>query len=322
MILRHRVIRERAHPGRCLDGFAALQRSMGLFIGGKKFYYGGMLPPWMNPGDLAPGDARCAGGDWQRFRLHRITSPRDPEFNAAFGALWNEFGRRGEMETRAVIAARLDRGIPPGSSPVALLYELLMVTRNGEFVGVRDHTAIVCRELPGAVVHMSHNLVAVPWRRSGIAGWLRALPVGAGRACLQSQKRDPLSPVTLVGEMESADPDSEERMVRLMAYEKAGAWKIDPRRIAYLQPDFRDPAEIDATGGIQPVPLDLIIRRVGRETERTIAAKEVRQLIHALYSMYASTFRDQDMAPLREHLESLPDGDDPVGLIPPTRVTR
>ena len=42
---------------------------------------------------------------------------------------------------------------------------------------------------------------------------------------------------------------------------------IDPRKVRYLQPDFRAPDEIDLGGGPKPLSLALIVRRVRREHE-------------------------------------------------------
>ncbi|MFY8215592.1 MAG: hypothetical protein ACOVMP_03220, partial [Chthoniobacterales bacterium] len=154
--------------------------------------------------------------------------------------------------------------------------------------------------------------------RSGIAGWLRALPVQAARSCMMATALPPDHPVSLVAEMEAADPDDLARTTRLTAYEKAGYWKIDPSRIHYLQPDFRPPDVIDASGGPSPVPLCLLVRRVGQESERTISGLQVREIAEALYQMYAVEFRPQDMAPLFESLNDYPPADCTIDLVPPT----
>lgn len=277
-----------------------------------------MLQPWMVPADLAPGDAKCAERDWTGFELHRIRDVHEPAFATAFDALWNEFGAKHEMETADVLARRLAWDPATLTNDCALLYELLLVTRGGEFIGVRDHTAIVRPGFGLAVVHMSHNLVAPPHRRSGIAGWLRALPAQTARACLAAQLRDAPHPIALVGEMEPADPADEARMIRLTAYEKAGYRKVDPSRVHYLQPDFRPPAEIDAGGGPQPIPLNLLVRLVGSEDRPTIPASAVRGIVESLYRMYAVEFRAADMQPAWENLEAFPRGEEPIALVRPT----
>src|SRR5262249_28358380 len=100
--------------------------------------------------------------------------------------------------------------------------------------------------------------------------------------------------------------------------EKAGFVKVDPARVHYHQPDFRPSAEIDASGGPQPVPFQLILRRVAREGERTMLIAEVRRGVRALYTMYRPQFRPQDMAHLALDVSKYPPGDAQVALIPPT----
>jgi hypothetical protein len=120
--------------------------------------------------------------------------------------------------------------------------------------------------------------------------------------------------------MEYHDGTDPRRAVRLTAYERAGFLKIDPRVVRYFQPDFRAPAEIDASGGARPLPFQLIIRRVGRETERTIRGADVRHLVRALYTMYDAQFRPQDMAHPALSLAHYPADNTEVALIAPTAV--
>ena len=61
----------------------------------------------MVPAHLAPGDTKSLEGDWSEIELHRIEHSGDPFFEMAFGALWDEFGAKGEMEQAGVIADRL-----------------------------------------------------------------------------------------------------------------------------------------------------------------------------------------------------------------------
>ncbi len=279
-----------------------------------------MLAPWMTAADLAPGDAKSAALDQAGFELHRVRAESDPRFRVAFDALWAEFGASGEMERAEVIARRLAWEPREQTNGCALLYELLLVTRGGELVAVRDHTAIVRAGFPMAVVHLSHNLVAPAHRRTGIAGWLRALPVQAARACLAARGHPPGGPIVLAAEMEPAEPANEARTIRLAAYEKAGYKKIDPAEIPYLQPDFRPPEEIDASGGPKPLPLNLLVRLVGDESRATLAADEARGIVESLYRMYAADFRPADMAIVWENFEGFPTGDRPIALPPPTRT--
>lgn len=275
----------------------------------------------MIPSDLAQGDAKSLARDWDDIALHRVESGDDPYFDMAFGSLWAQFGEAGEIEEASVLSRRLcwhGREIHNG---YALLYRLLVFTSHGEFAAVRDHTAIIPPDYPGAIVHLSHNLVASAWRRTGLAGWLRAIPVETAREALILKDRPGDSPITLAAEMDPPDPTNPQRVTRLTAYERAGYLMVDPARVSYLQPDFRPARVIDAEGGPKPVPMVLVVRRIGRETERVISAAELRQIVGALYAMFAATFRAQDMAPLFSLLEGYPPGEEQIALLPPTSTT-
>jgi hypothetical protein len=277
-----------------------------------------MLHDWMIPSDLAPGDKKSLGGDWSSMELRRVQSPDDPNFDVAFGALWAEFGSRSEVEQPTVLSRRLHWNGHKLVQGYALRYRLVLLTSHGKLAAVRDHTAIVRSGQKEAIVHLSHNLVAPQWRRSGLAGWLRALPIQSARNCLAQQGRSLDSPIILVGEMKSLDPADPTTHARLKAYEKAGYLLIDPRRVRYLQPDFRSPDEIDLTGGVSPLPLGLIVRRVGREGELTISGAEVLRIVEAIYRVYGETFRPSDMAPVLASLENYPAPNEIIDLLPPT----
>ncbi len=260
--------------------------------------------------DLAPGDAKSAGVDLSAFRIDRIRSVDDPLFAMAYAALWAEFGAKDEMEQRATLAERFRRA-------PEVLYEMILVRRDGEFVAVRDHTAVVANG--GAVVHLSHNLIAPSARRTGLAGWLRAWPIQTARECLAANGASADAPVTMVAEMEYEMADDAAREIRLRAYERGGFRKIDPAVVTYHQPDFRAFAVIDATGGARPLVFQLVVRRVGREGEETISGREVRTLVRAVYAIYAPQFRPVDLAHPLLALDRLPPDDAVIALLPPTQ---
>ena len=260
------------------------------------------------PPDLAPGDVKSAGLDVSAFQFDRIRGIDDPLFDVAHAALWAEFGAKNEMERRETLALRF--GLAP-----RILYEMILIRRAGEFIGARDHTAIVSRDGAQAIVHLSHNLLAPAARRTGLGGWMRAFPIQTARECLAGKD----APITLVAEMEYDDHIDPARATRLRAYEKAGFLKIDPMRVDFHQPDFRAPSEIDASGGAKPVRFQLVIRRVGREHERMIRGVEIRALVQSLYDIYGPQFRPQDMAHPLLDLARLPRDRAVVALIPPTK---
>lgn len=280
------------------------------------------LQPWMRPEHLAPGDTKSLQGDWSPFALREIRSTDDPFFETAFGALWNEFGAAGEMERAEIIAGRMKWRPSESRDGTSLLYAMQLVTQNGEFVAVRDQTAILLENGPGVVVHLSHNLVAPAWRRSGIAGWMRALPVTTALEALAASGRPHDAPITLVGEMEHFHPAHPATEIRLTAYEKAGYKMVDPAFVDYRQPDFRDPRIIDQGNGPRPLPLCLMLRRIGLENEDSVSGAEIRHCVNALYKMYARGFRECDMQAVLETLPHYPAPDSHIPLIPPTQAAR
>lgn len=263
----------------------------------------------LTPALLAPGDTKSAALDPAGFHWTSVREFKDPQFETVYGVLWAEFGRKHEMESREVLKGRF-RLAP------AMLYEMVLAQRGTSITAVRDHTAIWAGG--EVVVHLSHNLILPEYRRSGLAGWMRAAPILTARECAAIHGM-PDAPITLVGEMEHDDANDESRVVRLRAYERAGFAKIDPVAVAYFQPDFRPPTEIDASGGPRPLPFQLVIRQVGAEEKRTISGRQVRRLVQALYAMYGSQFRPEDFAHANLSLEGYPADDVEIALVPPTR---
>lgn len=270
-----------------------------------------MIPP-ISARDLAPGDEKSAAIDLAAFEFIRIRSVYDPLFEEGYGHLWAEFGPKDELELREALDQRFRRA-------PEMLYEMWVVRRDGEFLAVRDHTAVPTADHSHAIVHLSHVLVAPAARRTGLTGWLRALPIAAARECLAQHGAAPGAHITLVAEMEYPQADDPPRMIRLQAYEKAGFRKIDPGLVRYHQPDFRAPAAIDASGGARPLPFQLIVRRVGREHERVITGAETRQLVQALYAIYGPQFRAADLAHPLLSLENYPYDTAMIPLLPPTQ---
>jgi len=280
-----------------------------------------MLQPWMVPSDLSPGDSKSRERDWTGLDLFAVESAEDPFFDVAFGALWAEFGAAHEVEEAPVLSRRLCWKGARTAGGFALYYRLFLFLVQGKIAAVRDHTAMVDTRSPRVIVHLSHSLVSPDWRRTGLAGWLRALPVQTARNCLAREGCPAGAPITLVGEMERPNPSDPANTVRLLAYEKAGYRVIPPALVDYHQPDFRNPREIDLDGGPRPIPMMLIVRRVGREHETSITGAEARDIASALYGMFGDTFRARDMAPLWTRLEGYPRPNATIPLLAPTKVT-
>jgi GNAT superfamily N-acetyltransferase len=208
------------------------------------------------------------------------------------------------METREVIRDRLAWDPARPLAHAALAYELLVLRRGGALAALRDHTAVVRlgpggRPLAGpVVVHLSHAWVAPQQRGSGLAAWLRALPLQAARRCAAQAGADPGAPIALVAEMEPPDPRDARRTTRLRSYARAGFQAVDPAAAPYAQPDFR-PAELLAGDVPRPVPLRLVLRRVGREADTELPAAELAAIVDSIYAVYRVHVPAAALDPLR-----------------------
>src|SRR5262249_6618107 len=141
------------------------------------------------------------------------------------------------------------------------------------------------------------------------------LPVQTARECARAAGGAPRR-VTLVAEMEAPDAADPMAAARRRSYRRAGFLEVDPERVPYRQPDFRAPEEIDASGA-RPVPLRLLVRRVGREGETALGGSEVRELVGALYRIFGAHVRADHMAPLWALVSRLPGPGESVALHPP-----
>lgn len=270
--------------------------------------------------DLAPGDRVIAPRDWSDLAVRQVPHAGDPDFALAYQELWNEFGPHGGMERRSVIEERLawDPGRPAAGA--ALLYELLVLRRAGELAALRDHSAVVRldesgRPLAPVVVHLSHALVLPTQRGSGLAAWLRALPLAAARRCAAAAGVAPNTPIVLVAEMEPRDPDQPAGMVRLRSYERAGFQLVDPLAAPYAQPDFR---EHRAGETPRPLPFGLVLRRVGLEHETSMPAAELAAVVESIYAVYGRHTRAAVLDPLRTAAAAWTGRTQTFRLLPPT----
>ncbi len=285
------------------------------------------MDPLLIPEDLAPGDRAEATRDWSDVRARRVRDTDDPDFATAYERLWLEFGSRGEMETRKVIGERLAwdpaRSFP--SSPAghaALAYELIVLRRGQHIAAMRDHTAVVRidprgRPLAPVVVHLSHSYVEPAHRGTGLIAWLRALPLQAARHCASAAGAQRGVPIVLVAEMEPPDPGDVPRIARLRSYARAGFQKIDPAAAPYAQPDFRPP-EVLAGEKPRAVPLHLVVRRVGRESQQAIPASEVAAIVDSIYAVYGVHVPAAALDPLRAAASRWIAREASFRLLPPT----
>ncbi len=274
---------------------------------------------WIEESDFAPGDRSARQSDWSGFQCHRIQSASDPHFQTAFDLLWEQFHPAGEMETRETLESRFARRASPGGGDFNALYEMVLVYEHDRPAAVRDFTLITSARFRhlSVLVHLSHNLVLPPWRRSGLAGWMRALPMAVARlAHLAPDAPRPDGRIALAGEMEAPNPAIEATMVRLKAYGKAGFRKIDPARVPFLQPDFRAP-ELIAQDEERPLPLQLVVRFRPEPERSVIDGATIREIVGGLYDMYALEFRPEFMRRVRASLDAYPPDAEEIALLDP-----
>jgi hypothetical protein len=277
-------------------------------------------PDFIHQSDLAPGDATPHPALPEGIALHVVASPDAPLFETAYRLLDEEFTHKGELETRAVLAERIAWQPTIPVNGCGMLYNLMVLTVNGEVAAMRDHTAISRPDAPEIVVHLSHVLIVPKWRRMGLAQILRTLPVMTARECAKAIGR-PDAPITLFCEMEPIDLSIPANRIRRTSYEEAG-FRAVGHQLGYTQPDFRPFALIDADpDGAKPIPFDILYRRVGREWQPTISGDDIAASARMIYAMYAAAFRAGDMVACHHWLDTFTAHHEPVyPLYPPTAV--
>jgi hypothetical protein len=92
--------------------------------------------------------------------------------------------------------------------------------------------------------------------------------------------------VDLTAEMEYFSPDDPVSWQRILFYGRGGFDAVNPRHFPYLQPDFREPEEIRATGN-RPLPFMVLVRRMGRERQASMPIDESTAILRLLYDDFA-----------------------------------
>lgn len=273
----------------------------------------------VDPADIAPLDRPKVAAALARVRLAEIRDPDTPAFHAAYDLLAGHFLASGELEDRDHIADFVTRRtIDYGLADVEGTYHLVGAFDGDTLVGVRDcyvdidHTNNLC------LVALAHVCVTPEWRRSGLAAALRTLPLAMARGAATARAGRPL-PTLMVAEMEPADPDDPATVIRLLAYGRSGFAALDPRRVPYSQPEFRDLDAPSHTG----IPLLGVVRTAGLAADpHTIpeaVAAAFPRLFHVCHRMFLPHAR---VDPSEQHvLRHLLRGT-PVPLLPlPTDLT-
>jgi hypothetical protein len=240
----------------------------------------------------------------RRYEVWSIETPDHPDFQPAYEMLWGAFGPSGEMEREPAIRKfLLDDSYEPTAEGTFIRY-FLMVAKDadGRVRGARDGSVLVNpRYAPDlCVVYLSHIFMAPDSRGTVLSYWLRIAPMEVAVQYLKDLSAlgklalpDPTAPgktfgmrVDLAAEMEYFDPADRISWQRILFYGRGGFDAINPRHFPYLQPDFRDPETIRATGN-RPVPFMVLLRRMGRERQATVPIDEARAVMRLLYDDFA-----------------------------------
>lgn len=215
-----------------------------------------------------------------RVRIDVVGSSADPAFTAAYDALDGFFGARGEMEDRPTLARLVDAPRLDYRPGLVGHYRLLAAWHGDDLAAARDCWIDLDEETGVCQVALSHVWVAPPWRRTGLAALLRALPATLARP-LAAAALGPDAPVVLAAEMEPVDPAEPDTVVRLLAYGRSGFAVLDPTRVPYAQPDLRLLRPVDGWAGLPLLPVVRVVGAAGPRAVPAAHAAAFPRLFHA-----------------------------------------
>ncbi len=231
--------------------------------------------------DVAPADLAKVSTAAGMYRLECLETV-GPSFDRAYALLDSYFGPRGELETWDTLAGFVRAGVLDYGAQMEGHYRMVLAWEGDTLVGVRDCYADLDLDAGVCIMALSHSYVVPECRRSGLAALFRAMPVTLGREVTARVCAKPPE-ILLAAEMEPIDLSDPASIIRLVAYGRSGFSIIDPARLPYTQPDFREPPP---TIGI---PLMPVVRWTGHEAERSIPvhlAAAFPRLFHACHRHY------------------------------------
>lgn len=254
-----------------------------------------------------------------RYRLEIVRDPASAGFLAAWDALDTFFGPRGELEDRTALEGFVRDGLLPYEDGMYGHYRLIVAWDGDQFAGVRDCYVDFDPVAKLCVVALSHSWVAPDHRRSGLAAIFRALPVTLARGIIQEDPTVADFPVLVIAEMEPVTPADPNSVVRLVAYGRSGFSVMDPQRIPYSQPDFRQ----TPASPFNSIPLLGVVRWVGNEAATALPpymAAGLPRLFHQAHRKYLP--RDR-VDPLEVHaMRTLSRQSTDVALLPLPTTTK
>lgn len=241
----------------------------------------------------------------RKYEIWTINSPNHPDFKAAFDLLWEAFGPQNEMEPEDAVRSFLkeDPFVPMPTGTFIKYFLIVARGPDGQVRGVRDGTILVNQDYDPdlCVVYLAHIYMRPEARGTVLSYWLRISPVEIAMQYLKDLHDEgliklpqPDAParhfgmrINLTAEMEYFAPEDRLSLQRILFYGRGGFDVIDPRHFPYLQPDFRDKAEIAATGN-RPLPFMILLRRMGRERQARLDIEEAAGTMRLLYDDFAS----------------------------------
>lgn len=266
--------------------------------------------------DVADLDRAKAASAASQFRLQILDDPDSAAFDQAYRMLDEFFGPRGELEDRGALARFARDGCIPYGQRVEGNYRMVAAWDGDTLAGVRDCYVDIDPKAGVCLTALSHALIAPEYRRSGLGAMFRAFPVTLARR-ITEERLGPHHglPILIAAEMEPADPENVDTIVRLVAYGRSGFRVMDPRRVPYSQPDFRDLAAIGATH--TALPLLPVVRWVDHADATAVPAwmaAAYPRLFHMAHYLYLPFDRVQ---PSEMHaLETLSRSTEEVALLP------
>lgn len=275
------------------------------------------VEPWpFVDGDIPSGEnpdkVRAA---LERFQLEEVRT--EASFQLGYDALEVQFGPINEIERREVLSAWFEKGsLTPVEQNIRAFYHMSLVWEGQTLAAVRDDFGTVDRTTGHVVAFLSHSLVLPPYRRSGVAALIRALPAPHARLDAMALGVKPTA-VMLLAEMEMFEAHRNETLVRLSSYGRAGFRVVPPWHVPYAQPDFRDLAALRVEA--QPVPMMLLVRQVGEESSKTIEPRRARTLLDHLAAIHRVTVDHEQIEAMHRNVSyRLDPRCPPMTLIDPT----
>ncbi len=243
--------------------------------------------------DVAELDRPKAAEAFERYRLQILDDPSDPAFDLAYEMLDAFFGPRGELEERETLARFARERIIHYGPGMEGHYRIIAAWERDTLVGVRDCYVDLDVHGRACIVALSHAYIAPDHRRSGLGAVFRAVPVTLARQTVAERFVNPSSvPIIIAAEMEPADPENPDTIIRLMAYGRSGFKVLDPRRLPYSQPEFRD--EAVQRCGHTAIALMAVVRWVDRPEASAMPprlAAAFPRLFHVCHRMYLPAWR-------------------------------